>query len=77
MIDSCHSSHVAQGGVRAVTEMSSMRVRTEPITLDGMVLSVDAESEQFPSLYVSTIDEDRFKAHKVNLKGDAESNPEK
>ena len=54
-----------------------MRVRTEPVTLDGMVLSVGAESEQFPSLYVSTIDEDRFKAHKVNLKGDAESNPEK
>jgi hypothetical protein len=57
--------------------MSSMRVRTEPITLDGMVVSVGAGSDQFPSLYVSTIDEDRFKAHKVNLKGDAVSNPEK
>lgn len=77
VVDSRRGSHLGQGGVRAVTDMSSMRVRTGPITLNGM-MSVGAESNQFPSSYVSTTtDEGRGKAHEVSLAGAAESNPEK
>ena len=76
MVDSRHSSHVAQRGVRAPTDMSSMRVRTGPIPLDQMMLSVGTETgPTSQSSYVGA-GEGPYKAHEVSLKSDIESNPE-
>ena len=69
---------MAQGDVRAVTEISSMRAQTGPIRVpfDQMMLSVSAESgPTSQSSYVGT-DEGRYKAHEVSLKSDVESNAE-
>jgi hypothetical protein len=75
-VDSCRGSPVAQGDMRPVTEMSSMRAQTGPIPLDQMMLSVCAESgPTSQSSYVGT-DEGRYKTHQMSLKSDVESNPE-
>ena len=69
---------MAQGDVRAVTEISSMQAQTGPIRVpfDQMMLSVSAESgPTSQSSYVGT-DEGRYKAHEVSLKSDVESNAE-
>ena len=76
VVDSCYGPPMAQGDVRAVTEMSSMRAQTGPIPLDQMMLSVCAESgPTSQSSYVGT-DEERYKTHEVSLKSDVESNAE-
>ena len=76
MVDSCHGPAIAQGDVRAVTEISSMRAQTGPIPFDQMMLSVSAESgPTSQSSYIGT-DEGRYKAHEVSLKSDVESNAE-
>ena len=63
--------------------MSELRVRSGPIPLNRMEMSVGTESDQFPmprmsrsGTYISTDPQGHYKAHEVDFNVDVESGPE-
>ena len=56
--------------------MSDLRLRSGPIPLNRIEVSVRTDHDQFPISYIST-DQGRYKSQEVSLSGDAESGPEK
>ena len=83
MIDDRSSSLESPRGTgRSVSEL---RVRSEPIPLSQMEVSVPVrmEGDQFPmsqmsrsGSYISAVPQGRYEAHKVSLNVDVESVPE-
>jgi len=73
---SSENSHGTPRGGRTVSEM---HVRSGPIPLNQMEVTVRTERDRFSmsqSLYVST-NQESYKAHEVSLSGDVESGREK
>ena len=76
VVDNRSSSHGTPRGGRTVSEM---HVRSGPIPLNQMEVTVRTERDRFSmsqSLYVST-NQESYKAHEVSLSGDVESGREK
>ena len=74
LVYDCSRSHdTPLGSVRAV---SDLRLRSGPIPLNRIEVSVRTDHDQFPISYIST-DQGRYKSQEVSLSGDAESGPEK
>lgn len=84
VIDNSSSSH--EGPQESGRTMSEMRVRSGPIPLNRMEVSVHTECQQYPvskmscsGSLISTEPQGRYdlKAHEVSLDADLESGPEK
>ena len=66
-----HSTPLASGH-----PLSDLQFLPGPIPLNRIEVSVRTEHDQFRSSYVGT-DQGRYKSHRANLSGDAESSLEK
>lgn len=70
MVNNCSRSH------ETPVSGTDLRVRTGPIPLNRMEVTVRAELDEYPTSHTTYVGKDtqgRYKAHEVSLKDDVES----